>query len=93
MEAYDKETKEGKPDLIHGKFEHMVETASKVAGLTRNQYEEWRETEKLEEKEKWKKQKSIQKEKEEERIMGTNGEREKRSRREETGEEHKKNNG
>ena len=26
MEAYDKETKEGKHDLIHGKFEHMIET-------------------------------------------------------------------
>ena len=55
MEACDKETKEGEQDLIRGKFEHMLDTASKVAGLTRMQYEEWRETQKLEKKEKRKK--------------------------------------
>ena len=50
MEAYGKESKEGKQDLINGKFEHMIETASKVAGLTSKQYREWRRTEKLEAK-------------------------------------------
>ena len=49
MEAYEKENREGKLGLINGKFEHMIETASKVAGLTRKQYKEWREMEKLEE--------------------------------------------
>ena len=29
-------------DLIHGKLEHMMETASRIAGLTEKQYEEWR---------------------------------------------------
>ena len=28
----------------------MLDTASKIAGLTRRQYDEWRETEKLEKK-------------------------------------------
>ena len=48
MEVYDKETKGGKQDLIHGKLEQMIDTSSKVAWLNRRQYEEWRETEKLE---------------------------------------------
>ena len=43
MEVYDQETKEGKQDCIHGKLEHMIATASKVAGLTHRQYEKWRE--------------------------------------------------
>ena len=50
MEAYGKESKEGKQDLIHSTFEHMLDTASKIAGQTRRQYDEWRETEKLEKK-------------------------------------------
>ena len=45
MEAYGKENREGKLDLTNGKFENMIETASKVAGLTRKQYKEWREME------------------------------------------------
>ena len=40
MDACDKETKEEKQDLIYGKFEHAIDTTSKVAGLTRRQYEE-----------------------------------------------------
>ena len=35
------ETKEGELALIQGKFEHMLDTAA--TGLTRRQYEEWRE--------------------------------------------------
>ena len=50
MEAYGKEAKDGKQDLINGKFEHMLDTASKVAGLTSKQYRDWRRTEKLEAK-------------------------------------------
>ena len=45
MGAYEKENREGKLDLTNGKFEHVIETASKVSGLTRKQYKEWREME------------------------------------------------
>ena len=42
MESYDKESEEGGQDLIDGEFEHVLDTASKVAGLTSKQYGEWR---------------------------------------------------
>ena len=48
MEAYENESKEGKPDMINGKLEYMMETESKTAGLTEKKFREWRKTEKLE---------------------------------------------
>ena len=48
MDAYGKESKEGKIDLINGRLEYMMETASRTAGLTEKQYREWRKAERLE---------------------------------------------
>ena len=48
MDAYGRESKEGRMGLINGRLEYMMETASKTAGLTEKQYREWRKAEKLE---------------------------------------------
>ena len=54
--------REGKLGLTNGKLENMIETATRVAGLTRKQYKEWREIEnwKRREEGEWKGKKSVE---------------------------------
>ena len=89
MEAYGKESKDGKRDLIHGKFEHMLDTASRVAGLTNKQYRDWRGAGKLEEKKRTGEAEAYQREGREEKQQ-KDKQKEKRAQKDKTNEEHRK---
>ena len=43
--AYDEETSEGKAELVYGRLEHMIDSASEISGLTQKQYRDWRKIE------------------------------------------------
>ena len=90
MGAYGKESKDRKQDLINGKFEHMLDTASKVAGLTGKQYRDWRRTEKLEAKKENGRSRSVSRRRKRREAAKGQTEREKRAQKDKTNKEHRK---
>ena len=79
-----------KQDLINGKFEHMLDTASKVAGLTRKQYRDWRRTGKLEAKKENGRSRSISRIRKKREETWGQTERERRAQRDKTKDGHRK---